>query len=88
MSCSAAAHRLEAGKGEKAMSKDVDVYREFSEAVYELSTPAFRAELTLILSELSKRRYEEQFRALGREPPPRRFHPGEVPATKKQSDGK
>lgn len=72
----------------KVKHGDVDVFREFTEALYELSTPAFRDELNRILSELAKRRYEKQFRALGREPPPRPFHPGEVPATKKQSDEK
>lgn len=73
------------------MSKvDVDVFREFTEQLYSLSTPAFRDELNRILSELAKRRYEEQFRALGREPPPRprRFHLDEVPVTTKQSDEK
>jgi len=68
------------------MSKDVDVYHEFAEQLYSLSTPAFRHELNRILSELSKRRYEEQWRAVGREPPPRRFHTDEVSDKMKKSD--
>jgi hypothetical protein len=70
----------------KVKQGDVDVFHEFTEQLYSLSTPAFRDELNRILSELAKRRHEEQWRALGLDP--RRFHPGEVPATMKQSDEK
>ena len=71
------------------MSKqgDGDVFLEFIQELSKLSTPEFREEFTRILSEMARRRTEEQWRAFGREPP-KRFHPGDVPATTKQSDEK
>ena len=68
------------------MSKDVDVYREFAEQLYRLSTPAFQVELLQILRRLERQRLEEQYRAVGREPPQPYFHLDEVPVTMKQSD--
>ena len=71
----------------KVKQRDGDVFDEFTQELCNLSTPAFRDELTRILSEMAKRRYEAQWRAMGLEPP-QRFHAGDGSGTLKQSDKK
>ena len=69
----------------KVKKLDGDVFDEFTQELCNLSTPAFRDELTRILSEMAKRRYEAQWRAMGLEPP-QRFHADEASDTMKRSD--